>query len=248
MGVRTTAARMVDSPLGRSVGRVVNSSLGHLGLQLVRRSPELRSLPSYGIKTVLDIGASNGAFLREVRPLLPEAFIHCFEPLPELFAALQRMVDTDPRASAWNMALGDTEGAGVMHRSDGIFMSSLLPMTETATREFPEATHCTPQQVTLGTLDRWAESRKLEPPILIKLDVQGYEAPVIRGGRATLQKAHVLLMEVSFIELYAGQCLFDELYEVLRHLGFRLVGMTYPLCDHRTGRALQTDAIFARSS
>jgi FkbM family methyltransferase len=248
MSLNKLAGRILNGPLGSRASQFVNGSLRRLGLQIVRSSPELRSLPSYGFKTVLDIGASNGDFLRRVRPVLPEVFIHCFEPLPELFAQLQKSVSGDPRAKAWNLALGERDGAGVMHKNDGIFMSSLLPVTEETLRVFPDTAHWTPQDVTISTLDKWAEPQKLEPPILIKMDVQGYEAQVIRGGRATIQKAQVLLLEVSFVELYAGQCLFDELYESVRELGYRCVGMTYPLCDRKSGRALQTDALFARSA
>ena len=248
MGVTTLVPDMINGSLGRRVGKMANGWLGHFGLQLVRCSPELRSLASYSIKTVLDIGASNGGFLRKVRTVLPGAFIYCFEPLPEQFAQLQRTADQDPQAKAWNMALGSSEGVAVMHKSGDSCMSSLLPMTEVTTREFPGAVDSKPLEVTIRTLDNWAESQELELPILIKLDVQGYEGNVIRGGTATFRKAQVLLMEVSFMELYAGQCLFDELYGAVRHLGFRLVGTTYPLCDHKTGRTMQTDAIFARSS
>jgi len=248
MPLRKIAGRMTNSPLGSISGTVVNGALRRLGLQIVRSSPELRSLPSYGFKTILDIGASNGDFLRRVRPVLPEAFIHCFEPLPELFAQLQKCVGRDARARAWNLALGDIDGAGVMHKNDGIFMSSLLPMTEKTVRLFPDTKRWTPQDVTISTLDRWTESQSLEPPILIKMDVQGYEGHVIRGGRGTIKQAQVLLLEVSFVELYAGQCLFDELYDMMRELGYRCVGMTYPLCDRESGRALQTDALFARST
>jgi FkbM family methyltransferase len=247
MSLRKMAGRIINGPLGSVAGQIVNSSLHRWGLQIVRSDPELRSLPSYGFKTVLDIGASYGVFWQGVRPVLPEAVIHCFEPLPELFAQLRKKVSRDPRTRAWNLALGDADGPAVMHKSDGIFMSSLLPMTETALREFPEATHWTPQEVTVRTLDKWSESQKLEPPILIKMDVQGYEGKVIRGGCATIKQAEVLLLEVSFVELYAGQWLFDQLYDAVRELGYRLVGMTYPQCDQKSGRALQTDALFARN-
>ena len=69
---------------------------------------------------------------------------------------------------------------------------------------------------------------------------------MIRGGQATIQNAELLLMEVTFIELYKGQLLFDQIYESVRRLGFQCVGTTYPLCDRNSGRALQTDALFAR--
>jgi FkbM family methyltransferase len=248
MSLRSIAGRVVSGPLGPLAGRIVNGALAHLGLHLVRSSPELRSLPSYGFKTVLDIGASNGDFLLRVRPVVPEAVIHSFEPLPDLFAKLQEHVSRDPRAKAWCLALGDQDGVRVMHKNEGAFLSSFLPMTEVAVKAFPSAAHWTAQEVAINTLDKWAESQRLVAPILIKIDVQGYERQVIRGGRATIKKAQLLLLEVSFVELYAGQCLFDELYDAVRELGFRCVGVTYPLCDRKSGRTLQTDALFARSN
>lgn len=246
MILRNLAGRIVSSPLGNVASRIVNGSLRRLGLQIDRASPELRSLPSYGLKTVLDIGASNGDFLVRVRPFVPGAFIHCFEPLPELYASLEKQVRQDSRSKAWNLGMGDTNGVQVMHKQDGIFMSSLLPMTEAMVKAFPATAHWTPLEVTVSTLDKWVELQNLEPPILIKMDVQGYERQVIRGGQATIKKAHLLLLEVSFVRLYEGELLFDELYDAVRAMGFRCVGMGHPSADRNTGRALQNDVLFAR--
>jgi FkbM family methyltransferase len=233
--------------LGPFASRIVNGSLRRLGLEIVWASPELRPLPSYGIQTVLDIGASCGDFLMRVRPILPGAFIHCFEPLPELYALLEKRVRRDPRAKAWNLAVGDADGVQIMHRHEDIFMSSLLPLTEHTVKAFPSTAKWSPQEVKLTSLDKWAESQILEPRLLIKMDVQGYERHVIKGGMSTIQKADLLLTEVSFMQLYEGEYLFDELYQTLRTLGFRCVAMGHPSRDPTTGRSLQNDILFARA-
>jgi len=135
-----------------------------------------------------------------------------------------------------------------MHKHDGIFLSSLRPMTECAVKAFPDTANWKPQEVVVTSLDKWAMSQELQPPILIKMDVQGYERNVIQGGSATIKKAHLVLTEVSFRELYAGEWLFDDLYQALRAAGFCCVGMGHPLSDRNTGRTLQNDILFARDS
>jgi FkbM family methyltransferase len=232
--------------LRATLGRAINGPASLLGLQVLRASPELRSLPSYHIKTVLDIGAHGGEFLRRVRPFVPKAVIHCFEPLPGPFARLQEAAARDPRAKAWRLALGDMNGLLAMHENAFTPSSSFLPMTEKHIRAFPGTACWKPTQVSVTTLDDWASSQELETPIFVKMDVQGYEAHVICGGHATIGQAVLVLAEVSFVELYAGQCLFEELHDRLRGLGFRCVGMANLLCDPISGRALQADALFAK--
>jgi len=56
--------------------------------------------------------------------------------------------------------------------------------------------------------------------MMIKIDVQGYEDKVILGGKDTFSKARVIITEISFVELYQGQVLFDSMYSLFRDLGF----------------------------
>jgi hypothetical protein len=102
--------------------------------------------------------------------------------------------------------------------------------------------------VTATTLDKWAATQSLLEPILIKVDVQGYEAQVLRGGVRTFGRALVLLLEVSFAELYEGQSLFDDIYALIRGLNFSCCGMFNNIYDPHSHRVLQSDALFVRSA
>jgi len=55
---------------------------------------------------------------------------------------------------------------------------------------------------------------------MLKLDVQGAEIMVFRGGTQSLERAVVVHTEVSFIGLYKGQPSLGQLDLELRHLGF----------------------------
>jgi hypothetical protein len=65
-------------------------------------------------------------------------------------------------------------------------------------------------------------------------------------GRATIGRARVAIVEVSFLELYRAQAEFHEVYELMGELGFSFRGCFDQTCDPRTGRPVQADAIFVR--
>jgi hypothetical protein len=51
---------------------------------------------SFGIDTVLDIGANTGQFTKTILALLPNANIYSFEPLPDCFEQLQEFAILKP--------------------------------------------------------------------------------------------------------------------------------------------------------
>jgi hypothetical protein len=81
---------------------------------------------------------------------------------------------------------------------------------------------------------------------LAKLDVQGFEDRVIRGGMKTLGAAKVIMMEITFQRLYEGQLLFEGLYDMLRPLGFTFHGFQRQAQHPQTGEVIFADAIFLK--
>jgi Methyltransferase FkbM domain len=82
--------------------------------------------------------------------------------------------------------------------------------------------------------------------IWLKLDVQGFELPVLRGGERTLDEVEVVETELSLVELYEGQSL---LADVLAHLDSRGFGARFfepVFSDPVSGELLQVDGVFAR--
>lgn len=208
---------------------------------------EYKWLSDYNFRTIIDIGANEGQFSDKIRTLFPNALIYAFEPLPEAFSRLQKNFDTDTRLRAFNIALGESEGEIRFYENQYSQSSSALEPGEGLAKNFSFAKEVKEINVQVDTLDRVLQSEKTELPLLVKVDVQGYEDHVLKGGIRTLKEASVILCEVSFVELYKGQKLFSDIFEFLNQLGFNYAGSLEQIRSVETNRVLQADAIFIRS-
>jgi len=55
---------------------------------------------------------------------------------------------------------------------------------------------------------------------IIKLDTQGSELDIIKGGLSTVENASYIIMEVPVVEYNEGSPLFDEVIEYMRSINF----------------------------
>jgi hypothetical protein len=121
-------------------------------------------------------------------------------------------------------------------------------MTTVLPGEYPEMAATKPVTVKIDRLDAVAAGLPIVEPLLVKIDVQGYEDRVLKGGLETIQRASLLVIETSFEPLYQGQPLFGDIYSMLVDRGFRYAGSLDQLSHARDGRPLQEDSIFVRGT
>jgi hypothetical protein len=101
--------------------------------------------------------------------------------------------------------------------------------------------------IKMATLDGVLGEASLKPDILIKLDTQGYEKQVIKGGLNLFRRAAACIVEANLFPLYEGQPSFTELVSLLDQLGFRYAGNLEQTYD-KQGQVVYVDAVFLRSS
>jgi hypothetical protein len=145
-----------------------------------------------------------------------------------------------------DVALGAANEEAEFHVSAADDSSSLLPIGQRQREAFPGTDERTTMTVQVRRLDEVLRPEELVAPVLIKIDVQGGELGVLQGAEEILQSIDAVLVEVSFVELYAGQALADEVWRHLQSHGFSCRGvwsMTYGV----RGECLQGDLLFARA-
>jgi FkbM family methyltransferase len=208
-------------------------------------------LRNYPVRAVLDIGACRGGFARDIlAPNFPNATVHSFEPSPVAFAALsETAAAAGGRIVAHNFGLGETAETLALHSAvDSLPSSSLLASTDVNAAAFPKTRRVEDLSVEVRVLDEVAPD--LDPPLaddlLVKIDVQGFEDRVIRGGRKTIARARAAVIEVQVADLYDGQPSFEELFREMDALGHAFIGVLDQFSDP-TGRVLYFDAVFLRA-
>jgi FkbM family methyltransferase len=197
-------------------------------------------------RTVLDVGANAGQFAVASAKLFPGARVHSFEPVPGCAEELRKNVSSLTNVAVYPMALGDSEGELQFNVNSHSHSSSALPLAEAHRTAFPEAKEERVIEVEVSTLDRVFEGVGLDRPVLLKLDVQGYEERVLRGGEMTLGSIDYVVMELSFEPMYEGETAFMEMARMMEERGFRFERPVGWLSSPKTGEVLQMDALFVR--
>jgi FkbM family methyltransferase len=194
---------------------------------------------------VYDIGAASGVFSACLAKLCNVQSVHAFEPIPSAFAELTEHTRQYPQIERHNVAVGaENAESTIWVTVDSRDSSSLLKMLPLHKEEQPYATYeDQPEKIQIVRLDDFVREKQLPLPDVMKIDVQGYETHVLDGGSTVITHAAFVILEMSFLSLYEGGPLFDDVYCQMRNLGFRLVGMTGGLRGV-SGRHLQADGIF----
>lgn len=230
--------------------KVIKKFIHFFGVDVKKYNPndnELNALKSYDIGTILDIGANIGQFAVEARKFFPEALIYSFEPIDDCYNDLLKQLENDDKFKAFNFALGEENKEEAININSYSPSSSILKLAELHKNNFSYAQEDSIQKIKVKKLDEIFDSLDKKGNILIKMDVQGYEDRVIGGGKLSILKAKVIIIETSFAPLYEGQMLFNDINGLLKELGYSYTGS---LCQKKSplnGIILSQDSLFVRA-
>ncbi|MFJ7178087.1 FkbM family methyltransferase [Streptomyces massasporeus] len=201
------------------------------------------------VDVVLDVGANSGEYGAMLRQSGYRERIVSFEPLAGPARALRRRAKSDPLWSVLPYALGDESGTAMVNvAANAGASSSLLPMLDRHADAAPHARYIGTETVPLRRLDElWFEVTKPGERVFLKLDVQGYEAHVLRGAGSYAKDCVGLQVETSFVPLYDGGLLINEALTLAQQeLGLTLMATVPGFTDPRSGQMLQCDLVLFR--
>lgn len=180
--------------------------------------------------TILDIGGYKGQWTRQVRAEFPSATFVVVEPnlhkeLDTLGARVHyEVLSSEIKSVPWysNMSTGDS-----LYKENTRHYENVVPVLRNTT-----------------TLDTLFPNERFD---CIKLDCQGAELDILKGGQRTIEHVDVLLLECPFAGQYnAGAPTLLDYVSTLDSFGFAPLDITEL---HRANSVLcQIDILFLRKS
>lgn len=196
------AVREITVDIGGITHRIASDDdyLDHVGGSFEPDTVRLLRSVGTGARTILDIGANIGCTTLLFSAMASS--VHAFEPSTSTFGYLRRNVAASGRTNVQlhNLGLGDapmhsTLTFAASNRSGG-FVSQ---QTQASSGHVVES-------IEVAVLDTLAESQGIADVDLVKIDVEGFEAHVLRGATRLLEQSRpVVMLELNHWCLNAFQ-------------------------------------------
>jgi FkbM family methyltransferase len=185
--------------------------------------------------SVIDVGASNGMWTREVILRFPDLDYFLIEARLEHEADLKALAATQPRVRYVICAAADHSGEVYFHAGD--LFGGLAAHTP-----FLEHNVVVPA----STFDELAVNHQLRPPFLLKLDTHGFEKEILAGAASVLEDTAVAVIEAYNHRMGYDHLLFHELCILMTERGFRCIDLFDALYRPYDATFWQVDLAFAR--
>lgn len=187
-------------------------------------------------RSAIDIGAHDGQWASLVKSTFPDIEILMIEPLPDNRNDLKSLA-SKINASVLFELLSDVEGENANFYLGGNGSSMFEPKRFHANQVL---------NLTTKSLDSVLSGTPFEGPDLIKIDVQGAEHRVLKGGIRALDSVEVFVIELSIVNGYGDGLLIHEMISFLAQRGLYLYDIAGLLRVNRTRSINELDGIFVR--
>jgi FkbM family methyltransferase len=199
------------------------------------------------VDCVFDVGANVGQyrdFLRE--QVLYDGPIVSFEPIVRNAEILRERSRSDPDWFIEACALGPEPGTRALHVMKSDQFSSFLEPEHSVVPDFAELnvpTHVESAEVrTLDDMHVRLQGRLGFNHPYLKLDTQGFDLQVLRGGETALRAVSALQTEASLRQIYKDMPHYTETSDFLAARGFDVTGI-YPVSRDPLLRLIEFDCV-----
>ena len=168
---------------------------------------------------MVDVGAANGPHRRW--STIPDVRTVLFEPDTRAYEDLKRRIS--PAVHLLNDALFESRGELPFHLCRRQENSSLYEPNHELLAQYPDVERfevVKTTQMRVDSLDSVHGEARMPHPQFIKLDAQGAELPILRGGIGLLAGVVGIEVECEYKSLYVDQPLFPDVDAFLRSQEF----------------------------
>lgn len=151
----------------------------------------LRVVATTNPRTVVDVGANRGEWLKLALACCPSAQVHAFEIVPETFQRLAEQVPPSPIVTLNNLGLSD--------KSERLAMNIFEGNDELATCTlYPHPLRCEIVELPAIAGDDYAAEKKIERIDMLKIDVEGAENKVLFGFSRMISEGRITVIQFEY--------------------------------------------------
>lgn len=240
------------------VNRLINSAARRRGYEItpiwrLEAQPLARHLKSifnrYEIDCVMDVGGNKGQYHDFLRDEVGfEGLIITFEPVAQYVQLLRERAKSDLNWRIFAHALGAIETTMEINVTSSPGLNSFLEPSTTHVEGFWDQVSIKKETVQIKPLDLIFKELQTEfkfSKIYLKLDTQGFDLEVIKGGTQSLSEITALQSEASVKPIYQGMPNFNTTIKTCEDFGFELSG-TFPVSLDDELRLIEFDCVMVR--
>lgn len=150
---------------------------------------------------IIDVGTAQGEWATMASRIWPRARIFGVEPNARNMPLLEKLKHKSSQFDYWQGCLGPEARSVSYYQNDN--QTSLLDLRGGNAR------------TSMVRLDDLIAQHGLPAPDFVKLDVQGYELEVLKGGATALPSVEAILMEVNFLKIFPAAPTVEEVIEFM---------------------------------
>lgn len=217
---------------------IINNGYIHIE-RIVKLANELGKTDG---KIIIDAGAANGIISKMFSANFPKLNIYSFEPIHKAYSELELNLAEYKNIILFNKALGASPGNSVIHILDRITSSSLLEPSEKIDNPYfaKSLKERETENIVISTLDIEIPSDKNVS--ILKLDVQGFELEILKGGINTLKRTDMVVLEMQNHQYYKNAPMYFELDNFLHEQNFSCWDLIPSIRE--SNKLMEWDAIF----
>jgi FkbM family methyltransferase len=201
---------------------------------------------NYDIKTIIEIGASNGRYTKILKNKFPKSFIFCIEANKDLKDNFLKNTINCKNVSLEAIGIGSKNEIKTFYKNNDSDTNSLLKPLRNVDSKIdkffiPKST----EKIKVTTIDDFCKSKNIKQIDLLKIDIQGGELEALKGSINLLKNKliKVIYLEVNFIEMYQNCPFFSDIDIFLKGFEYQCFGV-YNLDYGKNDRILYGDAIY----
>jgi FkbM family methyltransferase len=186
--------------------------------------------------TILDIGANNGLFSLAYASMYKGAQVHSFEPVSFIFDELTKNLQMNPHLSADVNA----NNIGLSNKIETLQLSIPTPEQHERYRRINQKASLDTRLFSVHgkgektydaqfiPLDVWVDEQEITAVDFIKIDVEGYEYPVLEGALNTLSLFRpVVMFELNELTLTLSDRSEDDYLRFAKDNNYDVFGLQY---------------------